>query len=134
MKHTKNFFTYLSKFHYSLKRENLSSKVQFHTHQTESNTALTIVQLSIRSEKCYATSNFDVGKIKVWLNLSLKSTAVIKEQQANFLPWQLQERVQHLLDILTLRHYCTCKLRIPNRRNNINPVIMLKKGETQKTV
>ena len=40
-------------------------------------------------------------KIKVEQNLPLKATAVFKKQRATRIPLQLQERVQHLLDILT---------------------------------
>ena len=44
---------------------------------------------------------FDVGNIRVELNLPLKTTAVFKKQLATRKPLQLQERVQHLLDKLT---------------------------------
>ena len=42
---------------------------------------------------------FDVGILKVELNLSLKTTAVFKNQRAIRIPLQLHERVQHLRDI-----------------------------------
>ena len=84
----------------------------------------------------YATSKFDVGKIEVKLNLSLKATAVLKKQRATRNPLQLQDPVQHLLDILT--HFDI----IPPVNTGsfttgntfINPVIILRKGESLKTV
>ena len=60
-----------------------------------------LAQLLTQFQKCYATSKFDVGKIKVELNLPLKATAILKKQRATRIPHQLQDRVQHLLDILT---------------------------------
>ena len=60
-----------------------------------------IAELLTKFKKCYATSKFDVGKIKVELNLPLKATAIFKKQRANRIPHQSQDRVQHLLDILT---------------------------------
>ena len=37
-------------------------------------------------KQCYATSKFDVGKIKVELNLPFKVTAVFKKQRAIPIP------------------------------------------------
>ena len=39
-----------------------------------------LAQLLRQFKKCYATTKFDVGKIKVELNLPLKSTAIFKKQ------------------------------------------------------
>ena len=60
-----------------------------------------LAQLLIQFQKCYETSNFDVGKIKVEPNLPLRATTIFKKQGATRTPLQLQDRVQHLLDILT---------------------------------
>ena len=60
-----------------------------------------LAQLLMQFQKCYATSKFDVGKIKLELNFLLKATAIFKKQRATRIPLQLQNRVQHLLDILT---------------------------------
>ena len=60
-----------------------------------------LAQLLTQFNECCATSKFDVGKIKVELNLPLKTTAIFKKQRAARIPLQLQERVQHLLDIPT---------------------------------
>ena len=60
-----------------------------------------LAQLLAQIQKCYATSKFDVGKIKVELNLPLKATAIFKRQRATRIPLQLQYKVQHLFDILT---------------------------------
>ena len=59
-----------------------------------------LAQLLKKFKKCYATSKSDVGKIKVELNLPRKATAIFKKQRATRIPHQLQDRVQHLLDIL----------------------------------
>ena len=78
---------------------------------------------------CYATSKFDVGKTKVELKQPLKETAVFKKQRATRMPLQLQERVQHLLDIIThfdiIAPVNTDSLTAGN--TFINPVIILKK-------
>ena len=93
-------------------------------------------QLLTQFRKCYATSNFDVGKIRVELNLPLKATAIFKKQRATHMPLQLQDRVQHLLDILThfdiMAPVNTDSLTTGN--TFINPVIILKKGESLKIV
>ena len=85
----------------------------------------------IQFKQCYATSNIDVGKIKVELNLPLKATAVFIKQRATRIPLQLQDRVQNLLDILThfdiLGPVNTESLNTGN--TFINPVTILKKGE-----
>ena len=80
-------------------------------------------------KKCYDISKFDVGKIKVELNLPLKATTIFKKQSATRIPLQLQDRVQHLLDILIhfdiIAPVNTDYLTTGNRF--INPVIFLKK-------
>ena len=43
----------------------------------------------------------NVGEIKVELNFPLKATAIFKKQTATLIPLQLQDRIQHLFDILT---------------------------------
>ena len=53
-----------------------------------------IAQLLLQYLHCYATSKFDVDKIKVELNLPLKATAVLKIQSTR-IPLHLQKRVQH---------------------------------------
>ena len=58
-------------------------------------------QVLTQYKQCYATSKFDVGKIKIKLNLPLKATAVFKKQRGTRIPLQLQDREKHLLDILT---------------------------------
>ena len=50
-----------------------------------------IAQFLTHFQKCYATSKFDVGMIKVELNLPLKATAIFKKQRATRIPIQLQE-------------------------------------------
>ena len=95
-----------------------------------------LAQLLIKFKKCYATSKFDVGKVKVELNLPSKATAIFMKQRATRIPQQLQDRVQRLLDILT--HFD--KIAPVNRdslttgNTFINPVIILKKEESLKIV
>ena len=88
-----------------------------------------LAQILTKFLKCYATSKFDVGKIKVELNLPLKATAIFKKQIAARIALQLQDRVQHLLDILThfdiIAPVNTYSLTTGN--TFINPVIILKK-------
>ena len=82
---------------------------------------------------CYASSNFDVAKIKVELNLPLKATTIFKKQRTTRIP--LQDRVQHLLDILTYFNIIapvnTESLITEN--TFINPVIILKKENHSKS-
>ena len=40
-----------------------------------------LAQLLTRFKQCYATSKYDVGKIKVELNLPLKATAIFKNRE-----------------------------------------------------
>ena len=93
-----------------------------------------LAQLLTEFKKYYATAKFDVGKVKVELNLPLKARAIFKKQRATRIPLQLQDRVQHLLDILThidiIAPVNTDSLTTGN--TFINPVIILKKGESLK--
>ena len=88
-----------------------------------------LAQLLTQFQKCYATSKFDVGKIKVEINFPLKATAIFKKQRATRIPLQLQHRVQHLLDILA--HFdITAPVNTDSLTTGntiINPVIILKK-------
>ena len=92
-----------------------------------------LAQLFIQFRQCYATSKFDAGKIKVELHLPLEATAVFKKQRATRIPLQLQDQV---LNILT--HF---EFKAPINTDSldmgntfINPVIILKKGESLKIV
>ena len=76
------------------------------------------------------------GKFKLELNLPLKATAIIKKQRATRIPLQLQDRLQQLLDIFT--HF---DIIAPVNTDSlttgstfINPVLILKKGESLKIV
>ena len=60
-----------------------------------------LAKLLIQFHQCYATSKFDVAKFKVQLNRPLKATTVFKKQRDTRISLQLEEKVQHLLDILT---------------------------------
>ena len=95
-----------------------------------------LAKLLSKYQQCYAPSKFDVGKIKVELNLPLKANAVFKKQRATRIPLQLRDKVQHLLDILThfdiIAPVNTESLTTGN--TFINPVIILRKGELLKIV
>ena len=95
-----------------------------------------LAKLLKQFRKCYATSKFDVGKIKVELNLPLNATAIFKRQIATRIPLQLQDRVQHLLDIIP--HFDIIALvntdSLTTGNTFINPVIILKKGKSLKIV
>ena len=73
-----------------------------------------LAQLLIQFQKCYRILNFDVGKLKVELNLPFKATAIFKKQRATRIPLQLQDRVQHLLDNLTHFDIIALKYRLFN--------------------
>ena len=79
-------------------------------------------------------SKLDVGNIKIELSLPPKATAIFKKQRASSIPLQLQERVQHLLDILTQFEINPPANTDSLTRGNtiINPVIIPKKGESLK--
>ena len=95
-----------------------------------------LAELLIQFKQCYATSKFDVVKVKVELDLPLKATAVLKKQRATRITLQLQDKVQHLLDILT--HFDIISAvntdSLTTENTFINPVIILKKGESVKIV
>ena len=95
-----------------------------------------LAHFSHNFKQCYATSKFDVGKIKIELNLPLKAAAVFKKQRANRIILQLQNRVQHLLDILA--HFdIIAPFNIDSLATGntfINAVIILRKKETPKIV
>ena len=88
-----------------------------------------LAQLIRQFKKCYATSIFDVVNIKVELNFPLKATAKFKKQRATCNPLQLQDRLKHLLEILT--HFdIIAPVNIDSLTTGntfINPVIILKK-------
>ena len=95
-----------------------------------------LAQLLTQFKKWYPTSNFDVGKIKVELNLPLKATAIFIKQRDTRIPLQLQDRVPHSLNILT--HFDIIapvnKDSLTTGNPFINPVNILKKGESLKIV
>ena len=70
-----------------------------HTKLTQTQSEA-LTQFLTKFEQCYGTSKFNVVKIKVELSLALKATAIFKKQRSTRIQLQLQDRVQHLLDIL----------------------------------
>ena len=98
-----------------------------------------LAQLLTQFKKCNATTNFDVGKIKVELNLPQKAKTIFKKQRATRIPLQLQDRVQKLT-----RHFDRFRYHSTRESVNtdslttgntfVNPVIIFKKGELLKIV
>ena len=62
-----------------------------------------LAQLLIQYKHCYATSKFDVGKIKVELNLTIKATTVSKKQR---IPYSYALTITRTSTTLT-RHFDT---------------------------
>ena len=62
-----------------------------------------LAQLLLKYEHPYATSKFDIGKIKVELN-PLRATVVFKRQRATRLLLQIHERVQPYYTYSTFWH------------------------------
>ena len=93
-------------------------------------------ELLMQFQNCFETSKFDVGKTKVELYLHLKATTIFKKQRATRIPLQLQDRVQHLFGTLT--HFdiiAPVKAdSLTTGNTSINPVIILKKGDSLKVV
>ena len=62
-------------------------------------------------KQCYSTSKFDVGKIKVELNLPLKSTAVFKKQSNRHPSSNTRKSTTLTRYFNTFRYKSTCKHR-----------------------
>ena len=95
-----------------------------------------LADLLLRYPTVYAASKFDVGKLNSRLHLPLKPDAFFKKQSASKVPIHLHDKVNRLLDIL--EQYETIppvnKEEQPKGNTFINPVIILAKGESLKTV
>ena len=84
----------------------------------------------------YATSKFDVGKVKLPLRLHLKPDAVFKKQRASKVPNDHQDKVNRLLRILEQYEIISPVNKKEHAKGNtfINPVIILAKSESLKIV
>ena len=93
-------------------------------------------QLLLKYPMVYATSKFDVGKVKSTLRLPLKLDAIFKNQQASKVPIHLQDKVNRILDILEKYEMYSpvIKEEQPERNTFKNPVNILAKGESLKIV
>ena len=58
-----------------------------------------VVTIILHYKQVYETTKFDVGKLKVKLNLPMKKDAIFKKQRISKVPIHLRERIQKLLDI-----------------------------------
>ena len=95
-----------------------------------------LCKILIHFKGCYGTSKFDVGKAKIQLHLPLKKDAEFRKQRASKVPIQLKERVEKLLQVLEYFDIIApVNTKYLTEGNTfINPVIILKKGETLKIV
>ena len=84
----------------------------------------------------YATTNFDVGKTKVKLNLPMKKDAICKKQRISKEPIHLRDRIQKLLDVLKKYDIISPvnKEQLSTGNTFTNPVIILRKRESLKIV
>ena len=55
-----------------------------HTKLTQTQFDKLAQLLITQFQKCYATSKFDVGKVKIELNLPLKATAILKKTKSYY--------------------------------------------------
>ena len=106
-----------------------------HTKLTQTQSEA-LAQLLTQFKQRYETSKFDVGKIKVELNLPLKATEIFRKQRATRIPLLLQDRVPHLANSLT--HFdiiAPVNTDFLTEGNGfINTVIILKKEKSVKIV
>ena len=95
-----------------------------------------LAEFLVKYPKVYATSKFDIGKVKSLLHLSLKPDAVFKKQGASKVPIHLQGKVNRLLDILVQYefNFPVNKEEQPIGNTFIIPVTVLAKGESLKSV
>ena len=89
--------------------------------------------LLLKQPKVYATSTLDVGKINSPLLLNLKP---FKKQRAIKVPIHLHDKVKRLLDILEQYEIISPANKEEHSKGNtfVNPVIILARGESLKTV
>ena len=92
--------------------------------------------LLLKYPKIYATSKFDVGKVVSPLHLPLNIDAVFKKQRPNKVQIHINDKVNRLLDILEQYEIISPVNKEEQAKGNtfINPVIILAKGESLKTV
>ena len=95
-----------------------------------------IVDIILKYRNVYATTKFDVGKTKVKLNLPMKKDAIFKKQRISKVPIHLRDRIQKLLDVLKKYDIISPvnKEQLFTGNTFTNPVIILRKGESQKIV
>ena len=95
-----------------------------------------VVTIILTYKQVYTTTKFDVGKTKVKLNLPMKNDAVFKKQRISKVPIHLRERIQELLDVQKKYNIIVPvkKEQLSTRNTFRNPVIILRKGESLKTV
>ena len=106
-----------------------------HSHLTQSEFEK-VVTIILDYRDVYATTQFDVGKTKVKLNLPIKKDAIFKKQRISKVPIHLRERIQKLLDVLTKYDIIAPvnKEQLSTGNTFTNPVNILRKGESLKIV
>ena len=89
-----------------------------------------VVTIILHYKQLYATTNIDVGKTKVKLNLPMKTDAIFKKKQRiSKVPINLRERIQKLLDVLKKYDIIAPvnKEQLSTGNTFTNPVIILRK-------
>ena len=95
-----------------------------------------LAKLLLKYPTVIATSKLDVGKVSSSLHLPLKPEAFFKKQRATKVPKHLHDEVNRIFDILEQYEIISPvkKEEQPKGNTFINPVIILAKGESPKTV
>ena len=121
---------------YTKEQQNFLTMFKFQHSQITQDEFDKLAKQLIKYSTVYATSKFDVGKISSSLHLPLKPDAVFKKQRKRKVPIHLHDKVNRLLDILEQYEIIppVNKEEQPKGNTFINPVIILAKGESLKTV
>ena len=121
---------------YTQEQQKFLTMFNFQHSQITQNEFDKLAKQLIKYSSVYATTKFDVGKVSSSLHLQLKPDAVFKKQRASKVPIHLHDKVNRLLSILEQYEIISPvnKEEQPKGNTFINPVIVLAKGESLKTV
>ena len=122
--------------HYIEEQQKCLTMFNFQHSQITQNDFDNLAKLLLKYPTVYPTSKFDVGKISSALPSPLKPDAIFKKQRASKVPIHLQDEVNRLLDILEQYENISPVNKKEQSKGNtfINPVIILDRGESLKTV
>ena len=121
---------------YTEEQQKFLTMFNFHHSQITQDEIEKLAKQLTKYSTVYATSKFNIGKISSSLHLPLKPDEVFKKQRASKVPIHLHDKVNRLLDILEQYEIIlpVNKEEQPKGNTFINPVIILAKGESLKTV